>query len=148
MTLDSYVLALLEHLFKRPFQVDDWVHKGRCDPYFLFCNFHVLWYLLERRCVAILIYNIFLEGVCLFVVLNVVVFKILWADDNWFPSIIILLQYPTASYINNTNYVNLINKWERYPFWISFSTTNNKLYVKGDQTYTCNQQPTFTLITK
>jgi hypothetical protein len=41
MTFDRYVLALFEHLFKRPFQVDDWVHKGRCDPYFLFSNFHV-----------------------------------------------------------------------------------------------------------
>ena len=31
--------------------------------------------------------------VCVVVVLSLVVLKILWADDNWFSSIITLLQY-------------------------------------------------------
>ena len=81
----------------------------------------------------------------MFFVLNLVVFEILWADDNWFSSIITLLQYPTASYTNITNYVNPNYKWVRYPFWISFSTTNTKSYVKGDQAYTYNLQPWVTI---
>ena len=41
MTFDRYVLSYFENLFKRPFQVDDWVNQGRLDPDFLLGNFHV-----------------------------------------------------------------------------------------------------------
>ena len=77
-------------------------------------------------------------GDCLIIALNLVLFKILWAEDNWFSSIIILLLYPTASYTNDINYINPNYDSERYPFWISFLTTNIKSYVKGNQAYTCN----------
>ena len=56
-------------------------------------------------------------------------------------SIIILLQYPTASLTNITNYINFNYDWKRYLFWMSFLATNIKLYVKGDQVYMCNIQP-------
>ena len=58
-----------------------------------------------------------------------------------FSSIITLLQYSTASLLNNTNYVNLNNEMRKISLLDIFPTTNNKLYVKGDQAYTCNLQP-------
>ena len=53
-------------------------------------------------------FGLLLRGGSLFVVSNLVVFEILWADDNWFSSIITLLQYPSASYMNLTNYVKTL----------------------------------------
>ena len=114
MSLDRYVFSFFESFLKRPFQVDDWVHQWSLHLNFLLGNFHVndfcikCWmsyylYNLKRSNVTIPYgeigasfnnsqFGLMLWGVILVVLLlSLVVLKIMWAGDNWFSSIIILL---------------------------------------------------------
>ena len=166
MTFDRYVLAFFEHLFKRPFQVDDWVHEGRRDLDILFCNFHVVWCLLESMfetisafagsnvtmpyaeigaslsTIAVLVYCC---GGVVFVVVRI------WLYSKYCEQMIIdfhqLSHYYNILQLVHTKYK--LRKPKQRLRKISlldiFLNNNNKLYVKGDQAHTCNLQPWITI---
>ena len=101
----------------------------------------------------ILNHNLHYIFLLLFYYSSLVIIKILWAD-RWK---LIFINYHTTTIFTSYNYwltklqlrLSYSNyKWERYPFWISFLTTINKLYVKGDQAYTCNLQPWITIFSR